>query len=371
MQADTIPIALRELDGRIELRSPSAVRKITVNTPAAGPYDLRIQPGSLRGANVLRPRVAYIYVPGGRRLEPTPARYYYLSGNMPLRGTDEVGLYFFPVELAKDYGSGTYLCFLEPCLSTGRTRSPYEVCREDRRERLALEILGDPKIDFVFRSTTQPRGSNRNFNFQVHGSELGDAKDTRVKMSPRSVSSAPRIGSGSTATLLEVQTGLRGTAACGPHHLTVNRYSPDADVWRVASHILNLHRGAGDNVVFEAVVGEVGGGLEIRSSGQTTPGFVPSNGRLVAPVSNLSTGSVAWQLRVPQPNPGPGFRIFLRARSPCGSNPIGVEGTLEEGDPNAASGWKTSRTFQWTVDARSAYGVRLLNLDGTTSAASI
>lgn len=58
----------------------------------------------------------------------------------------------------------------------------------------------------------------------------------------------------------------------------MNRYSADAGVWRVDSHLVNLHRGVGEGVAFEAELGEVRGGFEKRASGQTAPGFVPSNG---------------------------------------------------------------------------------------------
>lgn len=69
-----------------------------------------------------------------------------------------------------------------------------------------------------------------------------------------------------------------------------------------------------------------------------------------------------------KPDPGePGYRIFLRSRSPRGPDPIGGIGSLEQEDPSAAGGWRTRNTLQWTVSPGATYDVGLLNLPGTAS----
>lgn len=364
-EAEVFAVRLEELDGQIDLRSAPRVQKVPVNAPVAGPHDLGIQAGSLQGATEMRLRVAQMWVPVARRLDPVPAQYYELSDPGWLSGSDVTGVSFFPAKLAADYGSGTYMFVVEPCFSSSRTRSRYELCREDRRERLVVEIEGDPKIDFVFRSTTQPTGAPKNFQFDVHGSELGDRSVTRVKMSNLSVTAQPTVLNRSTANTLTVQSRLRAVAACGPHYFAVSRFSAATGIWRVASHLVSLHRGADDSVVFEAECGEVDGFF----FKDARPGPVASNGEVVTLAQNRTDGFVSWQFRVAAPDPG--YRIFVRARTPTGPppappvlDPPGGTGTLEEEDALAAGGWKTLRTFDWTVTDGTAYDVRLLNLAG-------
>ncbi len=361
-EAQSVSIRLEDFDGQIDLRSTPRSQEVPVNAQIAGPNTLAIKSGSLVGATGMRLRVAYMWAPGARRVEPVPARVYELSNPGVLTGADETTLSFLPVQLAADYGLGTYMFVIEPCFSSSRLGSRYEVCREDRQERLVLEILGDPKIDFIFpSSTTQPQGASRRFSFAVHGSELGDANVSRVKMSGRTVTAQPVILSGSS-TQLDVRSRLLGTVACGPHLLTVSRFSAAESIWRVASHIVNVHRGAVDSMVFEAETGEVEGAFFKDATPQVTPGRVPSNGQMVTVPPNRTAGSVSWQFQVPSRNVG--YRFFLRAKAVPGSGSVGGTARLEERDAAAPGGWKQVRTFDWTLTDGRTYDARLVNLAG-------